>query len=135
MCIQQRVGLIITSPQRYVQLRRLGRRGDIKRALPASPASCFPRRDGDGFEIGDWPLVLQLSVESILITPATGGSLEPSALTAGSTGQDGELLSGIITWLCRGCLEGKVFLFYCCCCLLLKGYPRFPRVLYCIARM
>lgn len=36
-------------------------------------ADCFPWRDRDALESGDWPLVVQLSVESILITPATAG--------------------------------------------------------------
>lgn len=47
--------------------------GDIKRTLPARFPTVFPWRDRDGLESGDWPLVVQLSVESILITPATGG--------------------------------------------------------------
>lgn len=40
---------------------------------PCPPAYCFPWRDRDGLESRDWPLVVQLSVESILITPATSG--------------------------------------------------------------
>lgn len=56
---------------------------------PCPSACCFPWRDRDGLESGDWPLVVQLSVESVLITPATGSELELCSLTAGSTGQDG----------------------------------------------
>ena len=71
LCLQQsRINHHLSAKVRRDAPSRPQRRHQTR--SPCPPASCFPWRDRDGFESGDWPPVLLLSVESILITAATG---------------------------------------------------------------